>query len=88
MERFGLVKKGDGEWWRNMVGRSRNDMEMQWKEDGRRWVEGAKRLEGPPAVIDARWADKDIVTVGKLCPHKMFSDQLGALQHQMMDRRT
>lgn len=48
LERVGLVNTGDGERWRNMVGRSRIDMEMNWRRSGRGWVEGAKRLEGRP----------------------------------------
>ncbi|PLB43657.1 hypothetical protein P170DRAFT_441116 [Aspergillus steynii IBT 23096] len=77
LEQAGLLKQGEGAFWRGMVNSSADEMRDSCLRTGRTWVAGPEStFEGEP---DARFNDKTTVQVGKLAQNPMFQARMQSL---------
>lgn len=70
LEDAGVVKSGEGAFWRDMVNKSAKGMEEACLGSGRVWISGPESsFEGDP---DARFDDKEVRSIRKLEQNEAF----------------
>ncbi|KAI9041980.1 uncharacterized protein KD926_006317 [Aspergillus affinis] len=78
LEQAGLLKQGEGAFWKSMINSGANEMHDSCLRTGRGWIPGSEStFEGEP---DARFNDKATVQVGKLAQNPLFQARMQSLQ--------
>ena len=89
LETAGVVGSGEGEFWKQMINRSAEEMKSECMRTGRRWVDGPEStFEGDP---DARYADRErdsMKPVGKLSQNEAFRARMQSLLGENDSRKS
>lgn len=78
LEQAGVFNPGEGTFWLSQINCSADAMAQNCRDSGRRWIDGNKQAVDP-SKIDARFADKETRTVGKLQQINGFKSAMGDL---------
>ncbi|KAH8426113.1 uncharacterized protein LDX57_003855 [Aspergillus melleus] len=77
LEQAGILKQGEGAFWKSMINSSADEMRDSCLRTGRGWIAGPEStFEGEP---DARFNDKATVQVGKLAQNPLFQARMQSL---------
>ena len=80
LEKDSLLRDGEADFWLSQINISGDAIAANCRQSGRKWVEGLK-LDIDPALIYARFNDKEHRTIGKIGEDESFKstqDQLHA----------
>ncbi|EGD97593.1 hypothetical protein TESG_04998 [Trichophyton tonsurans CBS 112818] len=67
LERHGILPDGEGNYWRDMINLTSDQMKKRCEDDGKHWIDGPGQIPFS-GVPDARYSDHEERNVGKL-PH-------------------
>lgn len=77
LEQAGLLKQGEGAFWKSMMNRSADEIRDGCLRTGRKWI--VSRETAFEGEHDARFNDKSTVQVGKLTQNPMFQTRMQSL---------
>ena len=78
LERHGILPDGEGNYWRNMINLTSDQMKKRCEGDGKQWVDGPGQIPFS-GVPDARYSDREEGNVGKLAHGSIIEGKLEPL---------
>ncbi|EFR00277.1 hypothetical protein MGYG_03280 [Nannizzia gypsea CBS 118893] len=78
LEKHGILPDGEGDYWRNMINLTSDQMKKRCEDDGKQWIDGPGLIpfDGIP---DARYSDVERRNIGKLAQSPIIQEKLESL---------